>query len=47
MSYLYLHPGKEQSVRDYLDANWETDFTVITRDQALSAGLFGPGFLPF
>ena len=43
MSYLYLRPGSEQSVRDYLGANWEHDFTIITRHQALSAGLFGPG----
>jgi hypothetical protein len=43
MSYLYLRPGSEQNVRDYLDANWESDFTIITREQALSAGLFGPG----
>jgi len=43
MSYLYLRPGSEQTVRDYLGANWEAGFTIVTRDQALSAGLFGPG----
>lgn len=43
MSYLYLRPGCERSVRDYLCSNWENDFTIIARDQALAAGLFGPG----
>jgi hypothetical protein len=43
MSYLYLRPGSEQVVRDYLAANWGDGFTILTRDQALSAGLFGPG----
>ncbi len=43
MSYLYLRPDSEQTVRDYLDAHWGDGFTIMTRDQALSAGLFGPG----
>jgi hypothetical protein len=43
MSYLYLRPGSEQSTRDYLNENWGNGFTILTRDQALSAGLFGPG----
>jgi len=43
MSYLYLRPGNEQTVREYLSANWDNSFTIISRDQALSSGLFGPG----
>ena len=43
MSYLYLRPGSEQAVRAYLDENWAEGFTIIKREQALSAGLFGPG----
>jgi predicted AlkP superfamily pyrophosphatase or phosphodiesterase len=43
MSYLYLRPGSEQFVRAYLDQNWAEGFTIISREQALSAGLFGPG----
>ena len=43
MSYLYLRPGSEQIVRTYFDKNWAGEFTIISRDQALSAGLFGPG----
>jgi hypothetical protein len=43
MSYLYLRPGSEEAVRAYLDNNWQEDFTIIHRDQAISEGLFGPG----
>jgi predicted AlkP superfamily pyrophosphatase or phosphodiesterase len=43
MSYLYLRPGSETSVRDYLQANWSPGFTILTREKALSVGLFGPG----
>ena len=43
MSYLYLRPESEQAVRAYLDKNWAEGFTIINREQALSAGLFGPG----
>jgi hypothetical protein len=43
MSYLYLRPGCEPFVRAYLDENWEGGFTILSHDQALSAGLFGPG----
>jgi hypothetical protein len=40
---LYLRPGREDAVRDYFEAIWPNKFTIITQDQALDAGLFGPG----
>ena len=43
MSYLYLRPGSEAFVRDYLQANWSQGFSLLTREEALAVGLFGPG----
>jgi hypothetical protein len=43
MSFLYLRPGSEAAVRDYLQSNWPQGFTIFTRNEALEAGLFGPG----
>jgi len=43
MSYLYLHPGSETFVRDYLQSNWPQGFSILTREEALAGGLFGPG----
>jgi hypothetical protein len=43
MSYLYLRPGSEAFVRAYLETNWPKGVTILTRDEALTVGLFGPG----
>jgi len=43
MSYFYLRPGSEAFVCDYLQTNWPQGFTILTRDEALSVGIFGPG----
>jgi predicted AlkP superfamily pyrophosphatase or phosphodiesterase len=43
MSYLHLRAGKEAVVRNYLQANWSSGFTFVTQEEALAAGLFGPG----
>jgi predicted AlkP superfamily pyrophosphatase or phosphodiesterase len=43
MSYLYLRPGSDQIVRDYLQANWPEGFTIVNRKEVLEARLFGPG----
>ena len=43
MSYLYLSPGSEEAVREYLHAQWKNGVTILTREQAINAGLFGPG----
>jgi hypothetical protein len=43
MTYLYLRPGSEQAVREYLQAHWPRGCTILTREEAIAAGLFGPG----
>jgi hypothetical protein len=43
MTYFYLRPGSEAFVRDYLQAHWPAGCTIFTREEALAAGLFGPG----
>jgi hypothetical protein len=43
MSYFHLRPGSEMAVRDSLQANWPAGFTFVTQEEALAAGLFGPG----
>ncbi|HBX69486.1 MAG TPA: hypothetical protein DEH25_08920 [Chloroflexi bacterium] len=43
MTYLYLRPGSEPAVRDYLQVHWPKGCTIFTREDALAAGLFGPG----
>lgn len=40
---LYLYPGAEEQVRDYFARVFHNRFTLISRDDALQAGLFGPG----
>ncbi len=42
LPFLYVKSGKEQAVRDYFDKAWPGQFTLITREEALQAGLFGP-----
>ena len=43
MAYLHLRPGCEETVRDYLEAHWPGAFTLVPSEQAIAAGLFGPG----
>ncbi|MBN1668622.1 MAG: alkaline phosphatase family protein [Anaerolineales bacterium] len=42
LTYLYLQPGSQQAVRDYVQTNWPDRFIFIDPAQALAAGLFGP-----
>lgn len=41
--YLHIRPGKVQAVRDYFAHAWPDDFTLLTPEEALAEGLFGPG----
>ncbi|RME06682.1 MAG: PglZ domain-containing protein [Anaerolineae bacterium] len=41
--YLHIRPGKVQAVRDYFAHAWPGDFTLLTSEEALAQGLFGPG----
>lgn len=42
-TYLYIRPGQEQAVRDYIEAAWPGEFHLLDPAEALSGGLFGPG----
>ncbi len=42
LPFLYVKPGREEAVRGYFERAWPGNFTLITRQQALQAGLFGP-----
>lgn len=45
MAYLHLRPGCEDSVRASLNEHWPDGFSLIESEQAIAAGLFGPGEL--
>ena len=42
-SYLYVRPGQAKSVRAYVTEHLADRFIVVEMEQALAAGLFGPG----
>ena len=42
-SYLYIRPGQAKSVRAYVTEHLADRFIVVEMEQALAAGLFGPG----
>ncbi|MEA4812625.1 MAG: alkaline phosphatase family protein [Anaerolineaceae bacterium] len=41
LPFLYHKPGREQAVRDYFEHAWPGKFTLIKREEALEARLFG------
>ena len=43
MAYLYIKPGAEQRLKDYVAATWPGKFDLVPTQDALAAGLFGPG----
>lgn len=42
-AFLYLRPGFEGKVREYFSQVFPKSFTLISQDEALEMGLFGPG----
>lgn len=42
-AFLYLRPGFEKEVRDYFNEMFPNNFTLISQDEAIQSGLFGPG----
>ncbi|HSN94209.1 MAG TPA: alkaline phosphatase family protein [Anaerolineaceae bacterium] len=42
LPFLYVKSGREQTVRDYFAKAWPGQYTLITREESLQAGLFGP-----
>ncbi len=43
LAYLYVKPGAEQRLRDYVGATWPGKFELVHTQDALKAGLFGSG----
>ena len=43
LSFLYLRPGSEESLREYISTTWGSDFQLVNSETALNAGLFGSG----
>ncbi|MCJ7694808.1 MAG: alkaline phosphatase family protein [Anaerolineaceae bacterium] len=45
LAFLYIKPGMEQAIREYFSETWPEKFSIITYQDALSAGLFGSDVL--
>jgi hypothetical protein len=43
MAYLYLRPGQQDGITEYMQRAWPDQFTQVDPAAAVSAGLFGPG----
>lgn len=43
LTYLHLKPGKESTVRDYVEATWPGQFILHKSADLLNSGFFGPG----
>ncbi len=43
LAYLHIRPGYEARVRQYVQEQWPNEFMLMDAQQAVSAGLFGPG----
>lgn len=41
LAFLYVKPGKTQTVQDYIEQTWPGEFYVVESDVALKSGLFG------
>ncbi|HTX79673.1 MAG TPA: alkaline phosphatase family protein [Longilinea sp.] len=43
LSFLHVHPGREQAVQDYVEATWPGKFRLFPSLQVIQAGLLGNG----
>ena len=43
LAFLYIKPGKTEAVKEYIQAEWPEQFTLIDPEAAVNSGLFGPG----
>lgn len=43
LPYLFVRPGKQTAVEDYIERTWPGRFPLISGEQALAAGLLGDG----
>jgi hypothetical protein len=42
LAFLYLRPGHEDAVRGYFSKTWPDEFILVTQEEAITNGLFGP-----
>jgi predicted AlkP superfamily pyrophosphatase or phosphodiesterase len=42
LAYLYLKPGREARLREYVENTWPGKFSLLPSEQCVIAGLFGP-----
>lgn len=45
LAFLYLRPGMEQTLRDYVWSTWGEDYLLLSSAEAVRSGLFGRGSL--
>jgi Type I phosphodiesterase / nucleotide pyrophosphatase len=43
LAYLYIKPGQQEAVREYIQRTWPNQFVTLDPVYAVEAGLFGPG----
>ena len=43
LPFLYIRPGQTEAVKEYIQQTWPGAFTTVPSEDALKAGLFGPG----
>jgi hypothetical protein len=43
LPYLYIHPGREHQVTQYIQHTWAGQFCLLASQAVISSGLFGPG----
>ncbi|MCJ7718139.1 MAG: alkaline phosphatase family protein [Anaerolineales bacterium] len=43
LAYLYIKPGRTEAVKEYIQSTWPEQFALIDPEEAVKAGLFGPG----
>ena len=43
LAYLHIKPGQVENIKEYIQKTWPEQFELIDPQQAVKAGLFGPG----
>jgi len=43
LAYLYIKPGQQEAVREYIQRTWPNQFVILDPVYAVEAGLLGPG----
>lgn len=45
LTYLYARPGQLDAIKQYYNETWPGKFSLITPEQAIESGMFGPGLI--